>query len=271
MDEHAPYITANLDLAESVEIGDFVEFFRAISSQFNRHMRANYPELASDTRFFVKEARNGSIIADLFPGGFNDIIVMMDSVAITIAFADAIGKAIIGYSRGTRKPDTTSAELKDFYGTVAALAKDTNGNVTVETATYERSFWKRKVAFSLTTNEARTAARNIEDHQNDIEMPGSADHPHVLMYFKRSDVGEVAVGKRSGERVAIESISRRDLPLIYASNLAEERIKHETRDADENVFHKGFFVDVNLQTKGGRPVAYAVTHVHQVIDLPRDD
>ena len=90
------------------------------------------------------------------------------------------------------------------------------------------------------------------------------------MYFTRSDIGDVKLGKRSGERVVIENISDRDLPLIYASNLSEQRIKHEIRDAEDNIYHKGFVVDVNVQTKGGKPAAYAVTNVHQVIDLPED-
>jgi len=75
-------------------------------------------------------------------------------------------------------------------------------------------------------------------------------------------------GKPSGERIVIEDISDKPLALIYASEMAEDRIKHEIREADENVFKKGFVVDVNVRSIGGRPVAYAVTNVHQVIDLP---
>jgi hypothetical protein len=37
------------------------------------------------------------------------------------------------------------------------------------------------------------------------------------------------------------------------------------------LFRKGFVVDVNVSTIEGRPVAYRVTNVHQVIDLPEDD
>jgi hypothetical protein len=55
---------------------------------------------------------------------------------------------------------------------------------------------------------------------------------------------------------------------LYASDLVEQRIKHEIREADDNVYKKGFIVDVNFQLKGGRPVAYRVTNLHQVIDLP---
>ena len=88
------------------------------------------------------------------------------------------------------------------------------------------------------------------------------------MVFVQSNIKDTGLGKRTGERAVIESISDKDLPVIYASELAEQRIKHEIREADENVFKRGFVVDVNVEDRNGRPVAYRVTHVHQVIDLP---
>ena len=90
------------------------------------------------------------------------------------------------------------------------------------------------------------------------------------MRFTRSDIENVKVGQPSAERVVIEELSERPLALIYGSDLAEKRLKHEIREADENVFKKGFVVDVNVRSSGGKDVAYAVTHVHQVIDLPDD-
>jgi len=66
-------------------------------------------------------------------------------------------------------------------------------------------------------------------------------------------------------------LSDRELPLIYASELSEQRIKHEVREADDNIFKKGFVVDVLVLTKGERSVAYKVTHVHNVIDLPDEE
>jgi hypothetical protein len=71
-------------------------------------------------------------------------------------------------------------------------------------------------------------------------------------------------------RVRIEEISPRSLALVYGSELSEERIKHEIREADDNVYKKGFVVDVNVRSTGGRPVAYSVTNVHQVVDLDDD-
>jgi len=114
------------------------------------------------------------------------------------------------------------------------------------------------------------ARESIESHKKEIDAVSAADYQRVLMWFKRSDKDDAALGVRSGERVVIEKISEQDRPLIYASNLAEERIKDVMRNTDENIYHKGFVVDVNVQMKGGKPVAYAIAHVHQIIDLPSE-
>ena len=53
--------------------------------------------------------------------------------------------------------------------------------------------------------------------------------------------------------------------------MSEQRIKHVIREADENIFKKGFVVDVLVLHKGTRPIAYKLTDVHDVIDLPDDD
>ncbi len=49
--------------------------------------------------------------------------------------------------------------------------------------------------------------------------------------------------------------------------MTEKRIKHEIAEADENVFKRGFVVDINVQLHGGRPVAYRVKHLHSIIDI----
>ena len=69
----------------------------------------------------------------------------------------------------------------------------------------------------------------------------------------------------------VESLSPRALPLIYGASMAEERIKDEIRNSEDNVFKRGFVVEVNVEIRGGKPVGYAVKHVHQIIDLPDDD
>jgi hypothetical protein len=90
------------------------------------------------------------------------------------------------------------------------------------------------------------------------------------MVFTKTGVAHAKTGKRSGEMVQIEAIHPRPLPIVYASTLAEERIRHEIAEADENVYKKAFDVDVNVEMRGGKPIAYRLVSVHDVIDLPDD-
>lgn len=143
-----------------------------------------------------------------------------------------------------------------------------HGTSKIEAAIFEDKRKKIVAGIKFDTAEARVATREIEHHVLELEHKTASDHERVLMVFVQSNIKDAELGKRSGERVIIESILDRDLPVIYASDLAEQRSKHEIREADENVFKRGFVVDVNVELRNSKPVAYRVTHCHQVIDLP---
>lgn len=152
----------------------------------------------------------------------------------------------------------------------SSIANDPAGSTTLEAAAFEDGKKKIRAAFRFRSDEARIVRDALEVRKRELEHKDQADHQRVLMVFTRSDVNDAELGKRSGERVKIEELSPKALALMYGSNLAEERIKHEIRVADDNVFKKGFVVDVNVRMREGKPVAYAVTNVHDVVDLPDD-
>jgi hypothetical protein len=133
-------------------------------------------------------------------------------------------------------PEATRSDLKDFMGAVSAIANDPNGRATLQAVAFEGGKKKIKAAIIFNTMEARQAQSQIEDQQLMLEASASADYQRVLMV--QSNVKDAVMGKRTGERVVIEEISPRELPLIYASDLAEQRIKHEVREADDNVYKK---------------------------------
>jgi hypothetical protein len=264
------FITVKLQTKNPIELGAFVSEFTSVASQYEKFIKENYPDFTSEAHIFVKEVRRGSMIIELLP--FLPIIMGTDAVTSTIDqindFVKHHGGKIRSYVRGKSDDEDTRSDLKDFGDTVKAIANDRDGKATIESAVFEDGKRKVRAAFSFTTKEANRALTHIEERQRGLEKTSHADYERILMVFKQANVKGTPVGKRTGEWVEIERISDKELPLIYASELAEQRIKHEINDADENVFHKGFVVDVNVETKGGRPVAYRVTNFHQVIDLP---
>ena len=234
-------------------------------------MRQAYPDLDSEARIFVKEIRPGSIIADLIPG-IASLIGHMDQVLIIEQFVRVYGERLGKYFRiGGRAENATKSELEGFMGQIAAVANNKNGKGQIRSVAYEDGKRQVRARIDFNTDIAERATREIESHKKELDAVSSADHERVLMVFKRSDIGSAGIGVRSGERVIIEDISDKDLALIYGSNLAEERIKDQMRNTDENIYHKGFVVNVNVTTRNGKSIAYAVTNVHQIIDIDPGD
>lgn len=269
------HLILTIDTKQPIEVGDFVSSFTALASQYDRFIRAEYPDLAKDAEIYVREVRAGSIVVDLLPWAtamLPSMISDMEQILVLEQFVKTYGRRIGSYfGIGGREKNASKSDLNDFTHAVAAIANDPDASATLQAAYFEDGKKKIKTAFKFTTPQARQAQEQLENHKQELERNDVADHARVLMVFRQCNVRDVILGKRTGETVLIEDVSLKELPLIYASDLAEQRIKHEIREAEDNVFKKGFVVDVNVQLRGGKPVAYRVTNLHQVIDIPDDD
>lgn len=87
------------------------------------------------------------------------------------------------------------------------------------------------------------------------------------MRLHQSSVDGLKVGKRTSEKGIVERIDMIARPLIYVSELAGQRIKSEILKPDGNPYQKAFLVDVDMETINGRPRAYRILEVHDVLDL----
>lgn len=111
---------------------------------------------------------------------------------------------------------------------------------------------------------------NMHDHLREIERHENKPQEMVLMRFFQSNLKDPKLERPTGELVIIDSISDKPRPLVHASELAKERIKHEIAESKDNIFKKGFYVDVFVDTAAGKIAAYKLINFHQVIDLPDD-
>lgn len=264
------YLEVKLHLDDPVEISDFAALFAGLGSEFERYLSDEHPEMHGSARMYVQEVRKGSVVATLF-AQIPDMIGMMDSVVVVLTFGALFNKRIRGFITGNSLPKATKPQLNDILRTIRALAQDAQGTMTLKGIRHTQGLFTTDFEATFTASEARAAARTIEHQKLELDRVTTADHKRVLMTFTRSDVGNASVGKRSGERVVVPEISERPLSLIYGSDLAEAQIKHEIQNSQDNIFKRGFIVDLNVVFAGARAVAYSVTHLHSVIDLPDDD
>ena len=280
MERGLPFIRLKLDIDEPVEIADFVSAFLAISAQYERYVAREHPKTAGGARLFVREVRVGCIEADLVPQVVTALAVVGGSIVAGMATANTVHEFVerwggtlqrLGKRRGERLEGATKSELQSIMQQVAAVALVPGSKLelsAISTTNHGQEVTALKV---ITSTEAAMAAENANYQRIEMEKTTDVDHKKVLLRLTRTDTRRGKVGKKAVEHAVIESISPRDLALIYASDLAEQRMRHEIVSENENVYWKGFVVDVNVEFSRGKPVAYRVMHVHNVIDLPRDD
>ncbi|MGV1989544.1 hypothetical protein ACQZ5N_23290 [Agrobacterium sp. 22-221-1] len=263
-------LTLKLDTHELVELRDFVGAFTSLANEFDRYIEREYPGVHTEPQMFIREVRQGCIEADVVTGLAVTAINSMDQIIVLEDFVRRWGARFKSLLNG-RIPKgelETPGELKDWADAARSIACDPLGGHRLEAAYFEDGKRVIKAAFVFSAPEARTALVNIEDRKKLLMRPDHFHHERVLMVFTRSDINDAAVGRSSGERVLIEEVSEKSLALMYGSEVAEGTIKREIREADENVYKKGFVVDVLVKMKSGKPVAYSVVTVHDVIDLP---
>jgi hypothetical protein len=273
LDDVPLVLTLTIDNSVPIELSEFLGLFTSLAAEYRGSTNLN-ENLKNDPVIYVKQVRSGSIIADLIPvvvQALPIIATQADQIWNAIEFVDKWAERIKSLAKGVVPDGFGKSELKTFTDATRAIAHDPKATAKLEAATFEDGKRKIRAAFKFSTSEAIELGKTIDAEYKRLETPKDSLAERVLMIFTRSDINDAPPDKRSGERVLISEISDRELPLIYASGLAEERIKHETRETDENIFKKGFVVDVMVLKKGERPVAYKVLNVHSVIDLPDED
>lgn len=269
MNEDGEAIVFTLDLKQPVEINDFISAFAGLGAQFEKYLKSEHPDLQGDVKIYVKEVRKGSIEAELIPLAYNTIVTALDHFQIVGKFLRGVSARLNTLSqKGGRLPDTSKTELTAITDTIAAVANDPDGKATIRAVRYKKTKATTEFALEFDTTSARVATAEIEAQYREISKVTDFDHEGKLLTFFQSNRKD---SEKTGEKGIIEEICQRPLAVVYASELARERIKSEMLSGDRNIYKLGFFVDVNVSTRAGKPVAYRIKAVREVIELPEDD
>lgn len=266
MEEGGEAIVVTLDLAEPVEIRDFVSAFAGLGAQFERYIRERRPDLEDTVKIYVKEVRKGSIEAELVPLVYNTIITSMDHIQIATGFVKTLNakiRTILGPEHGL--PHASKSELTSVVDTLAAVANDPNGRATIKSVRYRSTGRTTEFEAEFDTLEAREAIQIIDAQYRELSQPADEDLEDQLLTFYQSNRRDA---EKTGEKGVIESITPKPLAVIYASELARERIKSIMLSGDRNIYKLGFIVDVNVLTRGGNPAVYRIKAVKDVVELP---
>jgi len=269
LQEGAPVIKYIVESSEPFEMTEFVNSMTGLSKAFSRYIGQEHPKLVDESSIFILEMRPGSIITELAPyfawaQPFVAEALAEHVVGRFLKWLESKAEGIIAKEVSDKRDIGPVSQLLDIVANHPDACTRLVSAVVKDGKTQDQAVLKFD---STQAREIRTRARELLEQNNEaVEI-----RKRVLMQFVRVDQRDVEPGKRSGEQVIIREIYEKPRPIIYETELAEKRMKTEIREAEENLFKKGFVVDVIVVKKNEKPLVYKIFDVHNVIDLPDDE
>jgi hypothetical protein len=267
MTEGTPFVELRIDLKEPAELSKLVGFFASIANQFETFIKKEHPNLKGGAQLFVKDIRQGSIIVELIPV-ILPLIENMDRLLVIDGFVRRFGGLINLYTTGQKQEDLPKNEIKDLMNAVTLIATDPDAKSVISSVEFHQTKATTRFAIEFDTQGAKKAEETLEQQRLAIDLAAYEVFENKMLVFVRTSVKAAKTGERTDLKAIIEAIHPKPLSVTYETDLARERIEAEIREDELNVYRKGFFVDVYAERLRGKPVAYRISAVRDIITLP---
>ena len=246
---------------EPVELLDLTASMQALGQQFIRYaFDTGVHARESDVRLYIQEIRSGSILADLVSIAQQGSFILSD-LQLLGGFAKSL-KESYDYFAGASSIDPPllkHSDLRQISKIIEPVAKDNGSQYNFNV----NDHGKVVLQFGYNSLEANAIQNRIS---REISLsPGNATETvfeRETLYFRQA---RDDVKSQTGDKGIIERFSTRPVKLLFAS----ENIKNDILNLKDNIFHKAFIVDGKVHIAEGKPVAYTIYKIHEIVDRDR--
>lgn len=256
-DGHTATLTLTITHTGPIELSELADSLNALSAQHGRFAAAVGAEVNGDRiRLYIREIRSGSIVVDLMALAMNyPMFGAMGAANTVISFAKHV-RGLIGYFLGREAappPGTKADDARDLSRIVAPIAHDAGANLVIQA----RDNAVVVVTQQVTSNEANAIQNRARNFAAVQAQPISGMHLGRLFYwFQARDAG----GKGVGDLGVIESITSRPVKTRFVSDDIKAAMLGEA------IFRRAYIVDVEVQTREGKPTLYTVHRLLESFD-----
>lgn len=271
VDATTPSLTIQYKNTRPLEVGDFADSLYAVANEYKRFVenKAGDATDAPEFRLFVKEMREGSIIAVLeaLPS-FHDMavtagvgLVALPSISQVNDIYDFAGhlKVTFDYLLHSvgKKPELNKASLDNVNSIVEPTAKDQGSQLIINVTGNNNVLVLN--ASSLDTNAVQNAAKR---ELKSLALPAQQSYERVILtwYQVRKDSSD------KGDRAIIESVSERPYKCVFQNETVKAAILADA----ENLFKFAYFVDVMVERIRGKIICYKIMGLYDKIPLDVD-
>ncbi len=246
----------------------------ALGAEYERFVKSEHPKISPpEAELLVQRVTEKCIWIELI-GAISPVLQGMDNIIIFSEFVKMLGVKLGALTAPEgRIEDTTTKELVNLTRMMETIVGDTQGEAEIIALNYNSETKEKttQVRIVYKAKDSQLIIDNAEAQIREITGPESNVHNGVLMRLFQTNLGEAVADRSSGEKGIIESITDRPRRLIYASDLAGQRIKSAWAEEGQNPYELGFVVDVDVQMVDDKPRAYRIMDVHEIFPLDEDD
>lgn len=252
----------HIENSQPIEISDFTKTMNGIGGLFSSFAQRNGKSKEEvNAKLYVSKIQKGSIDIHLIEIASVGIIPFMENSNLILDFAKHIKSIYDYYVKGeSERPELSMYDLKNIHDLVSVPSNDRKGKMSIQVIEGNVD----KIIFSGCTfnNTDGNSSQNQVDKELALMrkvLPSEDIRERQLMtiYQVRKD------GTPAGNKGVIDAISDKKLGLLFDSDELENKILH----SEENPMRKAYYVDVVILTANGKPAAYKVLALHDVIDL----
>lgn len=279
-------IEVHFDVHQPIELTEMTLAFQALGRDYKRFLngkiRSDGEKISdNDVKLYITKIESNCILAEL--AGASHIVgayfALIDYQNIFIDYVRNFGAAV-DYFRALTKVknpqaadiECTKAGAQSIADVMAIVSKVSDGKFALRARAGSETASGHKVyaEVELTSLEAAEAQRGALIAQKAIEQKGDADYENVLMYFQRTSTDNAKGDGRTDDKAFINSISKKALPVHFASGLDQAKINDLKDDPNSNPFKAAYRVDVNVEVdRNGVPRFYRVVNLHEI--MPEED
>lgn len=238
----------HIENSQPVEVADFTKTMNAFGALFASFAQKNgKSKEEANAKLYVSKIIEGSIDIHLVELATMGIIPFVENSNLILDFAKHIKSIYDYYVKGSSfKPELTPADLRNVHDMVSVPANDRNGVMSVQV---------------IRGNVEGNGIQNKSDYEQK-EIRSVSDNGDV--YKKQlMAIYQVRKGEGVGNKAIIDAISSKALALLFDSKVLEDEILR----SEINPIKSAYYVDVMILTAQGRPAAYKVMALHDIIML----
>lgn len=264
-----------------IELEELTGSFAALARIYERHHRSDdHTAKGPAPKLYVSRLETGSIIAEVVPliTILGQPIPYMDSFLIVKEFTRWVGGSLKSFAgQGDGPPPQKIEDVKDLEAFVRPLTRRRGAGLNIKHARFRKKDGDKEILAEYDFDESslNRAALNMSHTIQDFSgtSPQEERKPglfrEVLMYFHQANREAGKEKGRTGDRGIIEEISVKPL-MVYFPKQAND-IKRRILEGSDNIFSKGYIVDVHVSYVNGEPKLYHVLDLHGVVDLDTGD